>query len=203
MLFGLFPKPFKATSAVLPFHHSVNQTIHWPILLKRKQILGTLFDNNSTLDDRGNTPPTIPRCNSSLRDILFTQREVHKALLSPDVNKASEPDGIPAVVLRTCAPEQTPVLTRLFRLSYSSSTVPTTWKNALVHPVPKKGDKSIPSNYRPISINSLLSKVMEQIINAQLLGYLEERQLPSDRQYGFRHGRSAGELLVYLTHRWA
>ena len=80
---------------------------------EKAEILGTLFDNNSTLVDRGNTPPTIPRCNSSLRNILFTQREVHKALLSLG-KKASGPDGIPAVVLRTCAPEKTPVLTRLF-----------------------------------------------------------------------------------------
>lgn len=44
---------------------------------------------------------------------------------------------------------------------------------------------------------------MERIINVQLLGYLEDSQLINDRQYGFRRGRSAGDLLVYLTHRWA
>jgi hypothetical protein len=44
---------------------------------------------------------------------------------------------------------------------------------------------------------------MESIINCQLLRYLEDHQLLSDRQYGFRKGRSAGDLLVYLTHRWA
>ncbi|CAF4754749.1 unnamed protein product [Pieris macdunnoughi] len=44
---------------------------------------------------------------------------------------------------------------------------------------------------------------METIINNQLLRYLEGHQLISDSQYGFRRGRSAGDLLVYLTHRWA
>ncbi|MBF2463471.1 reverse transcriptase family protein, partial [Listeria welshimeri] len=110
---------------------------------------------------------------------------------------------IPPIVLKTCAPELTSVLTRLFTLSYSKGVVPTSWKVALVHPIPKKGDSTDPSNYRPIAITSILSKVMEQVINAQLLGYLEDHQLISDRQYGFRHGRSAGDLLVYLSHRWA
>ncbi|CAG5027587.1 unnamed protein product [Parnassius apollo] len=44
---------------------------------------------------------------------------------------------------------------------------------------------------------------MESIVNCQLIRYLEDHQLISDRQYGFRRGRSAGGLLVYLTHRWA
>ncbi|CAK1580278.1 unnamed protein product [Parnassius mnemosyne] len=44
---------------------------------------------------------------------------------------------------------------------------------------------------------------MEFIINCQLMRYLEDHQLISDRQYGFRRGRSAGDLLVYLTRRWA
>lgn len=136
-------------------------------------------------------------------EIRFTQSAVRRALRSLDIRKASGPDGIPAVVLKTCAAELTPVLTRLFERSYATATVPSSWKVALVHPIPKKGDRSDPSNYRPIAITSLLSKVMERVINLQLLGYLEEHQLISDRQYGFRHGRSAGDLLVYLTHRWA
>ncbi|CAK1577857.1 unnamed protein product [Parnassius mnemosyne] len=43
---------------------------------------------------------------------------------------------------------------------------------------------------------------METIINSQLMRYLEDQQLISDRQYGFCRGRSAGDLLGYLTHRW-
>ena len=44
---------------------------------------------------------------------------------------------------------------------------------------------------------------MESIINSQLLAYLEDHRLINDRQYGFRHGCSTCDLLVYLTHRWA
>ncbi|XP_063545771.1 uncharacterized protein LOC134753763 [Cydia strobilella] len=156
----------------------------------KADLLGKLFASNSTLDDGGNAPPTIPRCESYMPDVRFKQSSVRKALLSLDTHKSSGPDGIPAVVLKMCAPELAPVLTRLFRLSYSSGVVPTSWKSALVHPIPKKGDRSNPSNYRPIAITSLFSKTMESIINCQLLRYLEDHQLLSDRQYGFRRGRS-------------
>ena len=89
----------------------------------------------------------------------------------------------------------------LFWHSYSIGIVPDLWKSALIHPIPKKGDGSDPSNYRPIAIPSLLSKVMESIVNSQLLVYLEDHRLINDRQYGFRHGRYTGDLLVYLNHR--
>lgn len=118
-----------------------------------------------------------------------------------DAHKSSGPDGIPAIVLKQCAPEFCPVMARLFTLSSKKRHVPSSWKTALVHPVLKKGDRSDPSRYRPIAITFLLSKVMVRIINAKLLRYLEEHDLISDRQYGFRHGRSTGDLLLYLTHR--
>lgn len=170
---------------------------------EKADLLCSLFASNSTLDDGGLSPPTISQCDSMMPDVRFTQREVRRALISLDVKKSSGPDGIPAIVLKTCAPELTPVLTRLFTLLYSLSEVPSSWKVAIVHPIPKKGDRTDPSNYRPIAITSILSKVMERVINTRLLAYLEENQLINDRQYGFRHGRSTGDLLAYLTHRWA
>lgn len=170
---------------------------------EKAELLGSLFASNSTLDDREKPPPTIPRCGSSMLEVQFTQKSVRKALFSLDVHKSCGPDGISPIVLKNCAPELAPVLVRLFRHSYSTGVVPNSWKTALVHPIPKKGDGSDPGNYRPIAITSLLSKIMESIINRQLLQYLDEHQLLDDRQYGFRRGRSAGDLLVYLTHRWA
>ncbi|CAK1578452.1 unnamed protein product [Parnassius mnemosyne] len=135
----------------------------------KADLLGSLFASNSTLDDGGKTPPTIPLCECSMPDVLFSQRSVRKALLSLDIQKSSGPDGIPPIVLRTCAPELAPVLTRFFRYSYSQGVVPNSWKTAFVHPIPKKGDRSDLSNYRPIAITSLFSKIMESIINCQLI----------------------------------
>ena len=68
---------------------------------------------------------------------------------------------------------------------------------------PQKGDKSDPSNYRPIAITSLIFKSMETIITKQLLAFLETYSLLSDHQYGFRQARSTGDLLAYAVHAWS
>ena len=161
------------------------------------------FSSNSTLDDSGHSPHAYPHHPSTMPDICFSTRVVRQTLLKLDVKKATGPDGIPPIVLRKCAPELAPILSRLFRLSYSVGTLPTPWKHAHVFPVPKKGDKSNPSNYRPIALTSVLSKIMESIINKRLLSFLESSNLLSDHQYGFRRGRSTGDLLAYVTNLWS
>ncbi|RVE40408.1 hypothetical protein evm_014942, partial [Chilo suppressalis] len=88
----------------------------------------------------------------------YIWREVRAELQSLDVRKASGPDGIPAVVLKKCAAESSPVLTRLYQCSYSLGRVPETWRVANVQPIPKKGDRSDPANYRPIAVTSVLCK---------------------------------------------
>ena len=78
----------------------------------------------------------------------------------------------------------------------------TSWKAARVQPVPKNGPKTIPSNYRPISLLPIICKAMERCSNSKLLKYLECHKLIHDRQYGFRHGRPTADLLTFLTHHW-
>ena len=131
--------------------------------------------------------------------ISFHQSSIRKILSSLDISKTPGSDGIPAIFFKNCAPGLTPVLCRLFSLSFDSGICPDCWKLALVQPIPNKGDKSLPSNYRPISLVSILSKVTEKAINSQLLSHLEQSSLFSDR---FRGGRSAGDLLLYTTHLW-
>ncbi len=97
----------------------------------------------------------------------------------------------------------TPCLVKLFRLCQSTSTSPSCWKYAYVHPVPKKGDRSNPSNYRIISLISCLSKAFESILNRKFLMHLSSFNLLTDHQYGFRKGRFTGELHAFLTDSWS
>ncbi|CAH2210198.1 jg23746 [Pararge aegeria aegeria] len=116
---------------------------------EKANILATLFAENSRLDSGSASPPTLSPCDSVMAEIKIRQGEVLKVLRNLDVNKASGPDGIPAIVLRTCAAELSPVLTRLFRLSFKNARIPKAWKVANVQPVPKKGSRADPANYRP------------------------------------------------------
>ena len=135
--------------------------------------------------------------------IKFSTRKVWKVLLQLNNSKSGGPDGIPATVLKLCAPELTPVLNKLFQLSSNLGICPSSWKLTHIFSIHEKGEKSDPSNYRPISITSLISKTMETIITKQLLAFLETNNLLSDHQYGFQQARSTSDLLAYAVHAWS
>lgn len=124
-----------------------------------------------------------------------------KQLLKLDISKASGPDGIPAIVLRNAAPELATPLARLFQLCFDKGHMPSMWKVANVIPCYKKGDKHVPSNYRPISLLSMLSKVMERLIYDAMWNHLDTHQLLSNRQFGFRAGHSTSDALTYVAQR--
>ncbi len=73
------------------------------------------------------------------------------------------------------------------------------WKYAYIQHVPKRSDHSNSSNYRPIALLSWLSKAFETILNTKILKHLPAFNFLYDRQYGFRKGRSTGDLLAFHT----
>jgi hypothetical protein len=105
-------------------------------------------------------------------------------------------------VLRECAAALSAPLVRLYRLCLITGSYPVSWRFSLIHPIPKKGDKSLPSNYRPIALTNFLAKVFESLINNHILKHSEKLLLFSDSQYGFRRGRSTADLLTLLTDSW-
>ena len=124
-------------------------------------------------------------------------------LCSLKTDKASGPEGIPPRFLKEFAVELVPVFCRLFCLILISCTYPSFWKHALVQPVPKKGDRSNPSNYRPIALTSAVAKVFKTFLISHFIKHLESNNLLSDHQYGFCTAKSTGDLLSYLTHVWS
>ncbi len=134
--------------------------------------------------------------------IKILPNEVFYALSGLIPQKTYGPDGVPPIILKNCASMLTPCLVKLFRLCMSTSTFPSCWKYAHVQPVPKKGDRSNPSNYRPIALLSCLSEAFELILNQKIQKHLSTSALLSDRQYGFRKGRSTGNLSL-LTDSWS
>ena len=90
-------------------------------------------------------------------------------------------------------------LTKLFNLCISLNVYPKVLKVACVTPIYKKGDAGDPSNYRPISILPVISKIFEFIIKQQLSDYLEFREILNDMQHGFRRGRSTATALTDFT----
>ena len=75
--------------------------------------------------------------------------------------KATGPDDIPAYLLKETANQLAPSLKQVFKASLYQSKLPSNWKTAHIVPAHKKGDRSLPNNYRPISSTSLCCKALE------------------------------------------
>lgn len=90
-------------------------------------------------------------------------------------------------------------LTYICNLAFETGIFPDAFKKSIILPIHKSGDKKLQSNYRPISILPNLSKVLEKILNKRLIIFLEKYGLLSDRQYGFRVGKSTAQAVTELN----
>ena len=145
------------------------------------------------------TPTNIPTFSSSqLSDIELTELQVAEVLLHLDPTKACGPDDIPSKLLIELAYEIAPSLTKLFNMSLSLGLVPTQWKRANITPVFKKEDPTLSSNYRPISLLSVLSKVLERCVHFHCYHHLAP--LIYEMQHGFVRGKSTTTQLLEVYH---
>ena len=94
------------------------------------------------------------------------------------------------------APFVSSSLAHICKLSLNNSKFPDDWKKAKVTPIFKSGDKSNVSNYRPISVLPIISKIIERTVHNQLYAYLCSRNILSDSQSGFRPNHSTTTTLL-------
>ena len=92
-----------------------------------------------------------------------------------------------------------PILRVIFQRSINQGKLPNIWKDANVSPVLKKGDKSEPSNYRPISLTCVLCKVLEHIVASSLFRHFTDLNILYELQHGFRERRSCETQLIVLV----
>ena len=129
-------------------------------------------------------------------NIIITDLCVHKRLLELKEEKSMGPDGIPAILLKNTADFISKPLSIIFNQSLSEGKLPSIWKTANVIPIFKKGDKTNPNNYRPISLTPICVKILEKILRDPLMNFLEDTNFFSESQFGFRKGRSCSSQLL-------
>ena len=121
---------------------------------------------------------------------------MHGLLNNINVNKASGPDDIPGIVLKTCSNHLAYPLSLIFKLIYNTGIIPTQWKLSNVVPIHKKGDDKDVRNYRPISLLCTVSKILERIIHDGLIS--KTLHLIDKRQHGFLPRKSYETDLICL-----
>ena len=128
--------------------------------------------------------------------IDFSTTRISQLLSNINVNKVCGSDNIPGIVLKHCSTSISAPLSRLFHSIYNTGIVPNEWKKANVVPIHKKGDKGEITNYRPISLTCIVAKIMERIIQDELL--IRTRHLMNDHQHGFLANKSCTTNLIDL-----
>jgi hypothetical protein len=143
-------------------------------------------------------PASIPH---AVGDAPWTLEEVRTACKHIPLNTALGPDGMHPLFLRHAGPVATELLCRIFNAIHTIGYVPQSWRDADIVSLFKKGARSDPSNYRPISLTSVMARMYERMIEPRLRAIIEARL--SRFQFGFRPGRSTLDAIAMLQQRIA
>ena len=165
----------------------------------KAEILQDQFCSVFTREPDDDIPEFAPRTNKQI-EIEITPAMVRKEIISLNVNKSIGPDEISPRLLRELVDHITVPLTIILNQSLAEGYLPDDWKMAIVSPIYKnKGAKNLAENYRPISLTSIICRVMETFLKQKIMNHLTQEKLLTSKQYGFVSKRSTiTQLLHYL-----
>ena len=165
-------------------------------------VIGEFF---STVNAKPTTDelPYMPNlCDSQIGNISLSNEAVRTKLEKLNVYKSCAPDDIHPCFLQKTASSVSLPLRLIFEKSLSRGECPADWRTANVTPIHKKGDRTDPNNYRPVSLTSQVCKVLEAIVREKIVSHMKENDLFSNSQHGFREGRSCLTNLLVTLEQW-
>ncbi len=134
-------------------------------------------------------------------ELLCSEEQVLQLLLNLSSDSASGPDAISSRMLKSTASSIAYPLSHIFNLSLQSGILPSDWKHSHIVPIPKtKSPSSSPSDYRPISLLPIISKVLERHVYNFIFDFCNRHDVISNSQFGFRPGFSTVSALLSFTH---
>ena len=154
-------------------------------------------------DYKSSTIPYVKNTSEKLKNKfnfqLVNSNEVIQILNNLNIKKPQGPSRIPCWVFKDAAPAIKEHITYLMNLIIITNRFPEDLKKAYMMPIFKKGERNEPSNYRPIAITPILSKIFEKLLAKQIRQFLKENKILSPTQFGFQDGKSSIDALYFLT----
>ena len=118
-------------------------------------------------------------------------------------NKRSlDPNGLSSGFIKKISSPLVKPLCALFSFAFECGQIPDDWRVANIIPVFEKGCSSVCSNYRPISLTSVICKLFERVVKDQVLNYLHRNKLISQHQHGFLSRSSTCTQLLETVNDW-
>ena len=145
----------------------------------------------------------VERTDKKFSQSQIGMTEVHKLINQLENNKATGLDKIPCKLFKLAVDIILPPLRCIFNRSIESGVFPDKWKSARVTHIFKKGVKTDPRNYRPISVLPVVAKIFEKAVYNQFYKFLNDNKLLCSSQSGFRSLHSTLTALLEATNSWS
>jgi hypothetical protein len=139
--------------------------------------------------------PEIKLTNSG-ETFIINIKVIRQRLAKIGRNKSVGPDGVAGEFLKIGGEAMIPYLARLLEISFNNSTTPRDWKIATVVPIYKRVYRSAHSNYRPISLTSVVYKQLEHVIAGYVRQVWDKNDWIREGQNGFRPGYSCDSQVI-------
>ena len=185
-----YPNPQATADKFNNYFASVGQQVSEEVTLEADQGLQGL---QGFCEGRDQAP------NVKWKPMQVSQHEVKRAIFALKNTNSTGIDGLALQYLKDSLIVTLPYISTVINSSIANEIFPEIWKHAIIKTIHKSGDKNDPSNFRPISLLPVLSKILEKVISIQLIDYLESNKLINDNQYAYRRKLSTDDALLSIT----
>ncbi len=159
-------------------------------------LLNSFFSSVFTKND-GQAAPQVGRTSGPIiNDVTVTPDMIKKRIEKLRPSSAAGPDNIGPQLLQELKDIVAAPLAEIFNSSLREGVVPEDWRQANVTPIFKKGARTDPGNYRPVSLTSVCCKLLEGVIKDNIMDHLNNNDLINNSQHGFVPRRSCATNLL-------
>ena len=187
---------FGVDSSMPPLLKADGSVAHCP--KEKANLLAEMFERKQSNEHVDLPPICFPEVN--LSSLAFRSSEVKQLLLDLDNYGGMDPNGIFPLFLKKNAQLLAPKISTILRKLIRAGSFPSFWRSGNITPLPKGASASSdPSDYRPITITPVLSKIYEKLLYKRLSKYVENNNMLPNLQFGFRKGRGTCDALLTIS----